>query len=109
MTDATEPERASRPPALCLEGVSVRASGRLLLDRVSLSLQPGARVGMVGPSGAGKSTLLDVAAGERAVTSGRVLLGGKDVTRWPLWRRATYPKAPACFRNSPCGTTLRCS
>ncbi len=40
-----------------------RRGGQLLLDRVSLSVGPRSRIGVVGPNGIGKSTLLRVLAG----------------------------------------------
>ena len=42
---------------------------------------------LVGPSGSGKSTALRVAAGLEDVTSGRVSIGGRDVTEVPPGRR----------------------
>ncbi len=45
-------------------------------------------LGVLGPSGAGKSTLFRTLVGELLPESGRVLLGGSDVTNEPLWRRA---------------------
>jgi NHLM bacteriocin system ABC transporter peptidase/ATP-binding protein len=76
----------------------VRLSGRLelrdvtfgysplaapLLDRVSLILEPGARVALVGGSGSGKSTLGRVAAGLFRPWSGRILLDGRDLDDIP--------------------------
>lgn len=44
-------------------------------------------VGLIGPNGAGKSTLVNVLTGFDRPTGGRVLLGDRDVTRWPAFRR----------------------
>jgi|tagenome__1003787_1003787.scaffolds.fasta_scaffold20987867_2 ATPase subunit of ABC transporter with duplicated ATPase domains len=45
----------------------------LVLDRVSLTIAPGDRIGLVGPNGVGKSTLLRVLSGELEATSGTVI------------------------------------
>ena len=46
-----------------------------MLDPVTVTLEPGDRIGIVGPNGAGKSTLLDLAAGRLQPSSGRVVRG----------------------------------
>jgi thiamine transport system ATP-binding protein len=48
-----------------------------------LSFAAGSVTAIMGPSGAGKSTLLNLVAGFEAPASGRVLIGGQDVTRLP--------------------------
>jgi branched-chain amino acid transport system ATP-binding protein len=68
--------------------VSVVFGGLRALDAVSLRVAPGARHALIGANGAGKSTLMHVAAGTVRPTSGRVILGGHDVTRTPAHRRA---------------------
>jgi branched-chain amino acid transport system ATP-binding protein len=58
------------------------------LDGVDLELQPGQITGLIGPNGSGKSTLLHTLAGFLKPTTGRVELGGIDVTSWQPYRRA---------------------
>ncbi len=48
----------------------------------------GDRKAIIGPNGAGKTTLFNLITGKYPVTSGRVLLFGQDVTKWPSYRRA---------------------
>ncbi|MDI5979880.1 ABC transporter ATP-binding protein [Amycolatopsis magusensis] len=50
------------------------------LDGVSISLRQGSFTALMGPSGSGKSTFLHCAAGLDRPTSGRVLLGGTELT-----------------------------
>jgi putative ABC transport system ATP-binding protein len=57
--------------------------GVVALDRVSLSLAAGEMVAIVGPSGSGKSTLLSIVGTLDRATSGRVEIGGVDVTDLP--------------------------
>jgi len=62
-------------------GVSFRYSpaAPLVLDDVSISLQPGQRLALVGPTGAGKSTLAKVMARFYDPVAGSVTFGGIDV------------------------------
>ncbi len=50
------------------------------LADVGLTISPSEIVSIVGPSGCGKSTLLRMVAGFDMPTSGRILLGGKQIT-----------------------------
>jgi len=76
------------PAAIACSGVRVVRGGKAILRGVDLDASPGEVVGVLGPSGAGKSTLFRVLVGESPPDEGRVLLGGDDVTRRPLWQRA---------------------
>ena len=51
------------------------------LDGLTLHLAPGELVALLGPSGCGKTTALRILAGLDQPTSGRVEVGGKDLTR----------------------------
>lgn len=51
-----------------------------VLAEVNWRVEPGQRVVIVGASGAGKSSLIDLIKGDLTPSSGRVLLGGVDVT-----------------------------
>ncbi|MFA6311737.1 MAG: energy-dependent translational throttle protein EttA [Sterolibacterium sp.] len=48
---------------------------RLLIDKLSFSIPPGAIVGIIGPNGAGKSTLFKMIAGKEQPDSGEVKIG----------------------------------
>src|SRR5262245_64414729 len=60
---------------------------RPILDRLSLTVEEGEFFVIVGPSGIGKTTLLRCIAGLEILDAGRVIFGGKDVTRVPPYRR----------------------
>ncbi len=57
------------------------------LDGLTLHLAPGELVALLGPSGCGKTTALRILAGLDQPTSGRVEVGGKDLTRVPANKR----------------------
>jgi ABC-type Fe3+/spermidine/putrescine transport system ATPase subunit len=54
---------------------------------VDLEVAEGEVLALLGPSGSGKSTLLNLVAGLLFPDRGRILLGGREVTRWPPERR----------------------
>jgi ATP-binding cassette subfamily F protein 3 len=63
------PDKLPRP-LLALENQSVGYGERVLLQRVDLTISPGARIALLGRNGAGKSTLMKLLAGELAALSG---------------------------------------
>jgi ATP-binding cassette, subfamily F, member 3 len=57
---------------LSISDISIRLAGRLLIDRSTVQITPGARVGLVGRNGTGKSTLFRAIRGELATESGSI-------------------------------------
>ena len=53
------------------------------VDGANMSIREGSITGLIGPNGAGKTTLFNVIAGVLAPTSGRVTMGGEDITGLP--------------------------
>jgi ATP-binding cassette, subfamily F, member 3 len=62
-------------PLLCLADASAGYGGVPVLTHLRLSLEPGARLGLLGRNGAGKSTLIKLLAGELAPLGGRRMEG----------------------------------
>lgn len=54
----------------------------------SLSIPPGQFVTVIGSNGAGKSTLLNVLSGEIIPQGGHITIADRDITRWPIAKRA---------------------
>ena len=50
-------------------------------DKIDFKLEAGARHALIGPNGAGKTTFVNLLTGRLAPSSGKVFLGGEDVTR----------------------------
>ena len=57
------------------------------VDHVSLDIFPGEFFALLGPSGCGKTTLLRMLAGFETPTSGKILLGGEDLSRIAPYER----------------------
>ena len=54
---------------------------KVILDDVTLSFLPGAKIGVVGPNGAGKSSVLKIMAGLDQPSNGDARLTGRVTTR----------------------------
>ncbi len=72
---------------ITLTGVTKTFGAVRALDDVSLEVAEGELLALLGPSGCGKTTLLRIVAGLEQPDSGRVLIGGTDVTRRPTRER----------------------
>jgi branched-chain amino acid transport system ATP-binding protein len=70
-----------------VRGVSVSYGGVRALIEVDLDVADGELVGLIGPNGAGKTTLVDAVTGFTRC-SGRIRLGGMDITTDPPDARA---------------------
>ncbi len=57
---------------LTIQDLTYRVGGRTLLDKASLSISAGHRVGLVGPNGVGKSTLFKLITGELTADGGDI-------------------------------------
>ena len=75
-------------PALELDAVGLQIGGARILRDVSMQVATGEMIGVIGPNGAGKTTLFNIISGVSTPTSGRVLLGGDDVTGRKVHQRA---------------------
>ncbi|MQA89954.1 MAG: ATP-binding cassette domain-containing protein [Gemmatimonas sp.] len=72
---------------LSLEALSKRFGTTVAVRELSLEVHPGEFLSLLGPSGCGKTTTLRMIAGFERPTSGRIVLGERDVTDLPAQRR----------------------
>jgi len=79
--------RPTAAPLLEVDAVTKRFGGFLALDRVSLHVRAGERLGLIGPNGSGKTTLINCVSGALATDGGRILFDGRDITGFPAHQR----------------------
>jgi len=70
-----------------LVGIQKRFPGFTAIEELDLTIPAGSFFALLGPSGCGKTTTLRLIAGLEEVTSGRILIGGKDVTSTKAYQR----------------------
>jgi len=101
-TDDTDIQAA---PVLAAVDLQKTYGRRRVVDGVNLQVGPAEIVGLLGPNGAGKSTSFRMICGMVEPDRGRVYLGGRDVTNWPMFRRARdgqmgyLPQEPSVFKK----------
>jgi len=77
---------------------------RTVVRDVSYHVNEGEIVGLLGPNGAGKTTTFRMTVGMIRPDKGRVILGGKDITNLPMYKRARLgmgylSQEPSIFRH----------
>ncbi len=84
-----------------LEGVRKTYGEAVVIDDLSLRLEPGEVFGLLGPNGAGKTTLVSLAVGLLAPAAGRVTIRGLGSPTSPAVRRAIglAPQALALYER----------
>jgi len=75
-------------PVLVARELTKRFAGITALDRVSIEIDEGERVGLIGPNGAGKTTFFNCMLGVLPPDHGSVELAGKDISRLRVSQRA---------------------
>lgn len=73
-----------------VDDVVVRFGGVTAVNRASFTAERGRITGLIGPNGAGKTTCFNVITGLQKPTEGRVRYRDRDVTRWPVHKRAGH-------------------
>lgn len=95
---------AAHNPGLQVRNLGKSFRRRPVIRDVSLDLARGEAVALLGPNGAGKTTCFYAIAGLIPPDTGTVLLDGKDVTQFPMYRRARLgmgylPQEMSIFRG----------
>lgn len=80
--------RANSAGELLATDVTKSFGGVHAVKSVSAAFHPHTTTSLLGPNGAGKSTFFGLLVGRHSVTSGKILLDGRDITHLPPHRRA---------------------
>lgn len=67
---------------LTAHNISVRIKDKMLIEDISILIEPGQLVVIIGPNGAGKSTLMRALAGDIKPQCGEVRMGNRLLTNW---------------------------
>ncbi len=90
---------------LAAENIGKSYGGREVVRGVSFEIAQGEVVGLLGPNGAGKTTSFYIIVGLLRPDTGRVVAGGHDISRLPMYLRARnhgisyLPQEPSIFRK----------
>lgn len=66
-----------------LKNVTKFFGGLAAVEGVTISLEPRELIGLIGPNGSGKTTIFNLISGIFPLTSGRILLNGREISRLP--------------------------
>ena len=86
------------------EGLVKRYGKRTVVNDVSINVKQGEIVGLLGPNGAGKTTSFYMTTGLIVPNAGHIYLDDKDITDYPVYRRARngigyLPQEASVFRK----------
>lgn len=86
------------------ENIAKRFKFKQVVKGISFEIKSGEVAGLLGPNGAGKTTAFYMVVGLVACDAGRIMLGGQDLTRLPMHRRARLglgylPQEASIFRK----------
>ena len=86
----TEQPKAPERLVLRTENLVKKYGKRTVVSHVSIDVKQGEIVGLLGPNGAGKTTTFYMAVGLIVPNEGQIFLGDKNITDYPVYKRAQY-------------------
>ena len=79
------------------ENLAVQIDGRLILENITVQLQPGSMIAITGESGSGKSTLLNALGLLLPAAAGAVFIDGENTSRWGDRQKESFWRKHAAF------------
>ncbi len=100
----TNTNKKNQKGVLTISNISKSYKKRKVLKDISLTLKKGEAVGLLGPNGAGKTTCFYCVVGLINPDGGTVMLNNRDITHYPMYRRAKMgigylPQEASIFRS----------
>ena len=80
--------KADEATVLRTENLVKKYGSRTVVNNVSFNVKQGEIVGLLGPNGAGKTTSFYMTTGLVAPNGGRIFLDEKEITKYPVYKRA---------------------
>lgn len=85
-----EKPKAQEHLVLRTENLVKKYGKRTVVSHVSIDVKQGEIVGLLGPNGAGKTTTFYMAVGLIVPNEGQIFLGDKNITKFPVYKRAQH-------------------
>lgn len=94
----------SGPQSIVASRLKKEYGGRVVVNGIHIEVKRGEVVGLLGPNGAGKTTSFYMIMGLVKPDAGRVQLGDRDITNWPMYQRTRaglgyLAQDPSVFRG----------
>ncbi|HUI32356.1 MAG: LPS export ABC transporter ATP-binding protein [Dysgonamonadaceae bacterium] len=89
-TEHIEPAIPQEHLVLRTDNLVKKYGKRTVVSHVSINVKQGEIVGLLGPNGAGKTTTFYMAVGLIVPNEGRIFLGDRNITKFPVYKRAQF-------------------
>ena len=94
------------------EKMSVGYDRKPLIEEIQIELKKGEILALIGPNGAGKTTTFYMTTGLVTANEGRIFLNDKDITSYPMYKRAQLgigylPQEASVFRKMTVEDNIR--
>lgn len=104
MSNDTNPGSTGAAHSLEISSLYKSFGRKEVVKGVGFSMSTGEVLGLLGPNGSGKTTTFYMIVGFYKPTKGSVILDGDDITRLPMYKRASLgisylPQEPSVFRK----------
>lgn len=110
--EATQEMEIEEKGVLRTDNLVKKYGKRTVANHVSIEVTQGEIVGLLGPNGAGKTTTFYMTVGLITPNEGRVFLNNRDITGYPVYKRAQIgigylPQEPSVFRTMTVENNIR--